>query len=150
MRPSPAQRFKKYVEPEPNSGCWLWSGLINPSGYGRISVNGRMWLAHRWGYEYFRHPIADGLQLDHLCRVRSCVNPFHLRPVTTRENLLAPGSLAIPKKHAMITHCPRGHSYSGLNLWLHPSGSRRCRECHSADTRERHRRKAKERALARV
>lgn len=73
------------------SGCWLWLGAINSDGYGRMrdprTSYGRMMQAHRFFYEQVRSPIPEGLQLDHLCRVRRCVNPEHLEPVTSRENV---------------------------------------------------------------
>ncbi len=73
---------------EPNSGCWLWAGFIHPkNGYGSYRMNGRTCGAHRASYELHVGPIPDGYDLDHLCRVRSCVNPSHLEPVTRRENL---------------------------------------------------------------
>jgi len=82
------ERFMKYVEPEPNSGCWLWTGGIAWDGYGNFKVPGHQRQAHRIAYELWRGPIPDGLQLDHLCSVRSCVNPAHLEAVTGRTNVL--------------------------------------------------------------
>src|SRR6266496_2265386 len=72
--------------------CWLWTGKTGRDGYGRIGLGGRGALvrvrAHRFAYELLIGPIPDGLQIDHLCRVRHCVNPAHLEPVTQRENIL--------------------------------------------------------------
>jgi HNH endonuclease len=67
--------------------CWLWRGQISPSGYGRIDINNHAGYAHRYVYERERGPIPNGLQLDHLCRVRACVNPSHLQPVSRAENI---------------------------------------------------------------
>ena len=67
--------FWTKVEPEPNSGCWLWTGYTNRDGYGCFR---RDLLAHRFAYELYRGAIPAGLTLDHTCRVRSCVNPAHL------------------------------------------------------------------------
>lgn len=74
------------VEESP-SGCWLWTGRISINGYGRVDLPHRRRMpAHRWTYEYVVGKIPEGLQLDHLCYVRRCVNPAHLEPVTNREN----------------------------------------------------------------
>lgn len=66
--------------------CWLWLGRKNPSGYAQIVIAKRQRSAHRVSYETFVGPIPDGLEIDHLCRVRHCVNPKHLEPVTGAEN----------------------------------------------------------------
>ena len=66
--------------------CWIWQLAIDQDGYGQVSINGRNLQAHRFYYEQSIGPIPDGLLLDHLCRVRCCVNPDHLEPVTTLEN----------------------------------------------------------------
>ncbi len=78
--------------PEPNSGCLLWLGEVNSAGYGRISqgnshVGKRVRsLAHRVSYELAKGQVPPGMELDHLCRVPSCINPEHLEPVTRSEN----------------------------------------------------------------
>jgi hypothetical protein len=78
--------------PEPNSGCVLWLGELNSAGYGRISqgnnhVGKRVrYLAHRVSYELAKGQVPEGMELDHLCRVRCCINPEHLEPVTRSEN----------------------------------------------------------------
>lgn len=71
------------------TGCWNWQGSIHKrTGYGQYSspdTSERQ--AHRAIYERLRGPIPDGLELDHLCRNRSCVNPDHLDPVTREVNI---------------------------------------------------------------
>jgi RNA polymerase subunit RPABC4/transcription elongation factor Spt4 len=66
-------------------GCWRWLGALNGLGYAQFAA-GPTKRAHRWSYTHFVGPIPDGMQLDHLCAVRDCVNPEHLEPVTAAEN----------------------------------------------------------------
>ena len=122
-------RFDSRWEPEPNSGCWLWTGLVWPNGYAHFTVGRTHVYAHRFSYERSRSPIPAGLSLDHLCRVRCCVNPDHLEPVTQRENTLRGNSpVAI---QARQTTCKRGHSLTDpCNLLKSYPNIRRCRECH--------------------
>lgn len=83
------ERFWPKVE-RVEDGCWLWTASLTGDGYGRISLGGKfgpMGLAHRVAYELLVGPIPEGLELDHLCRVRRCVNPEHLEPVTHAENV---------------------------------------------------------------
>jgi hypothetical protein len=85
----PEQRFWQFVTKDAADVCWEWHGERIRNGYGRlwISTTQRM-LAHRFAYELLIGPIPEGLDLDHLCRNRSCVNPAHLEPVTNRENVI--------------------------------------------------------------
>lgn len=71
----------------PESGCWIWIGSRNAGGYGTVKYRGKVWLAHRASYTILAGPIPPGLELDHKCRVRACVNPDHLEPVTGQENI---------------------------------------------------------------
>lgn len=66
--------------------CWVWQRSKNPNGYGNLRVDKKLLLAHRWSYERHVGPIPVGLELDHLCRVRACVNPGHLEPVTRTQH----------------------------------------------------------------
>ena len=112
------------------SGCWVWTkGQVN--GYGRIRVNGRSTYVHRLVYELFVGPIPEGLILDHLCRVRPCCNPYHLQPVTNKENILRGESP--PAQQARKTHCCNGHELSGKNVKEYAGTHRRiCQMCHFA------------------
>lgn len=111
--------------------CWLWTGPGDGLGYGSFGLKTddgwRVVKAHRFAYETMVGPIPAGLHIDHLCRVRHCVNPDHLEPVTLRENILRGVSPAA--RNALKTHCPKSHEYIGNNLYIFPDGSRGCRAC---------------------
>lgn len=68
------------------TGCWQWTGTLMWTGYGQIGRQGRNVAAHRAMWEHVRGPIPEGMQLDHLCHNRRCVNPAHLEPVSAAEN----------------------------------------------------------------
>lgn len=121
-------RFWKYVDVTDN--CWLWTGCVDRTvGYGEFgrSVTGQRIRVHRYVYELIKGPIPLGLQIDHLCRVRICVNPDHLEAVTQQENNRRGQSpTAI---NARKTHCNKGHELQGSNLIRSRAGRRRCRTC---------------------
>lgn len=120
------------VMPIPNSGCWVWMRSLNPKGYPQMSFGGRVRVLHRLVYQTLRGPIPVGLQLDHKCRVRSCVNPDHLEPVTGKENVargLVSGHTWSGGGHnARKTNCPKGHPYNDANTYI-VNGRRQCRQC---------------------
>ena len=122
-------RFWAKVSPEPMSGCWLWTASLDGYGYGQFGKSkGVVLKAYRLSYELLVGPVPDGLEIDHLCRVRACLNPDHLEAVTHRENM---------RRAALLrTHCPSGHQYSGDNLYVN-RGSRFCRRCHVLSERAR-------------
>jgi len=127
-----------------DSGCIEWIASRNNSGYGTFAVgSGRSDVAHRWSYEHHVGPVPEGLNLDHLCRNRACVNPGHLEPVTTSVNLLR--AVGMGQANATKTHCPEGHPYAGDNLHMSPSrpNNRMCRTC-----RREHSRRAREKRAA--
>jgi hypothetical protein len=108
--------------------CWPWMGARNAWGYGRFDPGTRHQRgAHQVAYELTVGPVPEGLQLDHLCRNRTCVNPAHLEPVTCKENLLRGNTFQA--RNAAKTHCSHGHAYAGTNLIIRPTGGRRCRRC---------------------
>lgn len=113
--------------------CWTWEASKNCGGYGHFTAGGRHFSAHRFAYELLVGPIPEGLDLDHLCRVRNCVNPAHLEPVTRRENLLR--GKTIQARNAAKTHCPQGHPYWGDNLYIDARGCRSCWTCKRANKR---------------
>src|SRR3954464_9159650 len=98
--------FEAHIESAPG-GCWLWTKSINTrTGYGQIKVSGCLLQVHPWSYRFHVGEIPEGLVLDHLCRVRACVNPYHLEPVTHRVNILrGEGPAAV---NARKIRCVRG------------------------------------------
>src|SRR5271155_3699797 len=125
MYKSPQERFDSFISPEPTSGCWLWTGHTNQGGYGIFSAHRVKSVAHRFNFERYRGRIPKGLDLDHLCRVRCCVNPWHLEPVTLSENVKR-GEAG--KYQTKRTHCPQGHEYTPDNTYC-PPGARTPRRC---------------------
>ncbi len=135
---TPLERFHAKWMPEPNTGCWLWLGALTAGGYGCFYVDKHYRsTAHRVSYELFVGPIPAGLQIDHLCRVRGCVNPDHLEPVTCRENLMR-GPTTLNALNVAKTHCPKGHPLSGGNLKTNRHGHRDCGECRRVLRRRRY------------
>lgn len=114
----PEVRFWKKVALD-SSGCWLWTGSLNGKGYGLFGIaTNRSVGAHDWAYEHWRELVPKGLELDHLCKVVRCVNPWHLEAVTHAENMA----------RTRRTHCQRGHELTDLNVYLY-NGKRSCRAC---------------------
>lgn len=115
-----------------DSGCWRWVKGKDRYGYGKINVGGRNRGAHRVSYETFRGRVPDGLQLDHLCRVRNCINPRHMECVTSAQNTLRGDGVSA--RAARRTHCPAGHPYDESNTYVLPNGDRGCRACRNASS----------------
>jgi HNH endonuclease len=114
--------------------CWLWTGA-KIHGYGTIRRGGQnggpMVGTHRIAYELTHGPIPKGLQIDHLCRVPSCIRPSHLEAVTPRENGRRGVSSNVQITRPLWqTHCNRNHKFTPENTYVNPSsGSRVCRNC---------------------
>ena len=125
---TPAERFWPHVEK--TETCWLWTGYIKPNGYASFYPGGGRHVykvyAHRFAYEMLAGPIPEGLEIDHLCNVRHCVNPDHLEPVTYRENT----DRRVDRK----THCKNGHPFDDANSYLW-RGNRYCRACRNSRPR---------------
>jgi hypothetical protein len=128
VRKPPIHRFWKHVHKNPRTGCWDWTGCQLPAGYGRFLLDGfHMGLAHRFSYEHFVGEIPPGMQIDHLCRNTSCVNPEHLECVTSQIN----NQRSVPfRQHAATDdHCSNGHPWNIRNTYISPDGMRACRAC---------------------
>lgn len=121
-------RITTRIAPQ-EDGCWIWKGRINYAGYGQTYWEGRAWYIHRAVWVDVNGPVPDGLDLDHLCRVRSCCNPAHLEPVTRAENVRR-GKLHLV--NGSKTACPQGHPYDEANTRYNKDGSRACRLCEGA------------------
>lgn len=118
--------------------CWAWMGSISKKGYGMFyRASDKRWLgAHRVAYELTVGRIPEGLHIDHLCRVRNCVNPSHLEPVTPTENTLR--GVGFAAQNARKTHCLEGHELAGDNIAIRPrgGGERECKTCRSERDRK--------------
>ena len=125
-----SKRSNIWEKIEITDSCWLWHGCFNSSGYGQCTYEGKDHRVHRLIYQWMIGPIPDGKQLDHLCRVRCCVNPFHLEVVTLKENVLR--GIGITAKNAVKTHCINGHKFNNENTYLAKRKrgiQRECKKC---------------------
>lgn len=106
--------------------CWPWRASRTSAGYGQFRHNGRPQLAHRLAYETFVGPIPEGMTIDHLCRNRVCVNPFHMEIVTLAEN---------SRRGAVRERCKNGHLLAE-SAYIYPDGTRECHPCKIARCRD--------------
>jgi hypothetical protein len=135
------ERFMSKVYIFGDNGCWEWVAGRAKAGYGlfhsgsRTTSNLKTVSAHRFSYQAFVGSIPKGLTIDHLCRVRCCVNPSHLDLVTQRENVLRGESW--PADQAQKTHCIHGHPFDKANTYWKKDGTRDCRGCNRERARRR-------------
>ena len=121
------ESIARNVTIDPETGEWIWSGLLDKDGYGRYSSEG----VHRVVYRLMVGPIRPGYQVDHVkawgCTSRACLSPWHLEAVTARENTMRSSSFAAV--NAMKTKCDSGHLFDLFNTYYRPDGHRDCRVC---------------------
>jgi len=115
-------RFATYYQPEPNTGCWLWTGGLFPNGYAQFRAGKYKVKAHKWIYEQLIGVVPKQLELDHKCRIRSCVNSQHLEVVTHQENVLRGEGIAA--KNAQKLVCLNEHKFNKIY-----NGKRHCSVC---------------------
>lgn len=120
------ERLAAWIDYRGDDECWEWRGGCDDKGYGKIRSNGKMRKVHVVMWELFVGLVPEGLELDHLCRVRRCCNPRHLEPVTHAENM----------RRIQWSHCTYGHPLTGVT-----KQERQCKECHRRVTRESARRR---------
>lgn len=120
------------------SGCWEWTGCLSDTGYGSFWNGVKVAGAHQWAFEHFNNlVIPDGMEPDHLCRNRKCVNPAHLELVTRHVNIMrGDGPEAARLRQSSKTHCPHGHPYDEKNTYRDPRGYRVCRICRRESNRK--------------
>lgn len=107
---------------------WLWLGGTQ-NGYGYLWNGNKRVYAHRYSYELHKGEIPEGLQIDHLCKVRNCVNPYHLEAVTSQENMRRSNAGLYNR---LKTHCNEGHVLTGKSR----NGKRYCIDCSRSKHRE--------------
>lgn len=117
-------RLESSIE-KSDRGCWLWTGSLYHGGYAFF----RSFGVHRLTYHLFKGPIPDGLQIDHLCHVRRCVNPEHLEAVPPKVNIQR-------RVLKPVTHCVNGHEYTPENTRFDKNGWKLCVECNRLHMRD--------------
>lgn len=138
------ERFRTKWQYAPETGCYLWvGGSRDKDGYGRFHWMGKGRMAHRVAWELSHGPIPVGMVVDHICRVRSCVNPDHLRLVTSRQNVIE-NSVGFAATNIRKTACKHGHEFTPDNTYhrtlIKGHRGRHCKACATRRAEEWNRR----------
>jgi hypothetical protein len=135
-------RLLEKIEIDHNRGCWIWTASVGSPGYGQLSICGKPETAHRLSYRIFRGDIPPGLFIDHLCRNRRCINPYHLEAVTHQVNMArGQGGPAHARRMMERTHCKKGHLLDVENIRGAEQGKKQCLTCYRVGIKERNDRK---------
>ena len=134
---SQTNRFDQFIQKDEKTGCWNWLGSKDKRGYGRLFFKGKMVLAHRFSYEQVKGKIPASLEIDHICRNTTCVNPEHLELVTHIENVRR----GLGNRYKEKTHCKNGHEFTPQNTINRKFGRRGCKACRKIQGRNRYRKK---------
>lgn len=134
-------KIEESYERIPFSGCWIWTRHVDYKGYGRIHRKNKENKTHRFFYEEVKGKIPPNMTLDHLCRVRCCINPDHMEVVSSIENVLRGTGITATNKRK--DRCVNGHLFTPENTSTREKGRRRCKTCTNITSRKS---KAKARA----
>lgn len=105
------------------SPCIFWTGKLDKDGYGKTQGT----LAHRIAFVKAGGTLIKGLEIDHLCEVRNCINPEHLEQVTHLENMFRSNTVA--RRRKLQKFCSKGHEFDEKNTYVTSRGRRQCRKC---------------------
>ena len=120
------KQLKNYIEERitiDKNGCWIWKNKPHKFGYSYGSINKKSWRIHRLSYIVFKAKIPKNKVIDHLCRVRNCVNPEHLEAVSQKENLNRGNSKGKRKT------CKNGHKFTKESTYFYKKGRYNCKYC---------------------
>lgn len=122
------QAFEAKYIPEPNTGCWLWTGSRCRDGYGNFYDGSRVIGAHRFSWSVHKGQAPGKFHVLHKCDTPACVNPDHLKLGTHTDNMR---DSRLKGRHVMAnkTLCKRGHALADDNLYIVSGGGRGCRAC---------------------
>lgn len=123
-----------------SAGCIEWTAALDKYGYGVVMYHNKQWKAHRLAWFLFNEQDPKAMWVLHTCHNRACVNVEHLYLGTALENnrdTVLAGRYR--NSFSRRAHCKNGHSFSGTNLYVEPSGKRVCKTCRRAVDKKRYR-----------